>query len=165
MAGDYPAALDCVNQAREQFRSIGRDDCGPMVLTEIGLIKQHTGDYQGARDCYEQALPRYEIFQDLAGAVGPLIGLGDVESHEGATARARDYYRQALTVAREHTVPGDEAHALEGIGRSHLKDGHRDDGIASLREALAIYQRIGSPYAARVRDVLQEHETGIRTGE
>jgi len=165
MAGDYPAALDCVNQAREQFRSIGRDDCEPMVLTEIGLIKQHTGDYQGARDCYQQALPQYEAFNDPAGGIGSLIGLGDVESHEGATARARDYYRQALTVAREHTVPGDEAHALEGIGRSHLKDGHRDDGIASLREALAIYQRIGSPYAARVRDVLQEHETGIRTGE
>jgi hypothetical protein len=62
-------------------------------------------------------------------------------------------------------MPGEEARALEGIGRSHLKDGDRDDGIASLREALAIYQRIGSPFAARVREVLEDQEASTLTGE
>jgi tetratricopeptide (TPR) repeat protein len=123
------------------------------------------GDYKAARDCYEQALPQYETYQDPIGPIGPLIGLGDVESHEGATDRARDYYRQALIIVREQNVPSEEAHALEGIGLSHLKDGDRDDGITSLREALAIYQRLGSPFAARVREVLQDQEAGTQTRE
>jgi len=165
MAGDYPAALDCLSQAREQWLSIGRTDCEPIVLTEIGLIRQYMGDFKAARDCYEQALPLYETYQDVIGPIGPLIGLGDIESHEGATDRARDYYRQALIIVREQNVPIEEAHALEGIGLSHLKDGDREDGIVSLREALAIYQRIGSPFAARVRQVLEDQEASTLTGE
>jgi hypothetical protein len=41
---------------------------------------------------------------------------------------------------------------LEGIGQSHLQDGNPSQTIAPLREALAIYQRIGSPGARRVRE-------------
>jgi tetratricopeptide (TPR) repeat protein/transcriptional regulator with XRE-family HTH domain len=165
MAGDYPAALGCVSQAREQFLSVGREDCESIVLNEIGLIKQHMGDYQAARDCYQQALSQYEAYKDPLGATDPLINLGNVESHEGSTARARDYYRQALDVLRKHNLPGEEARALEGIGLSHLKDGDHDDGIASLQEALAIYQRIDSPFTARVRQVLRDQEASAHTGE
>jgi hypothetical protein len=53
-------------------------------------------------------------------------------------------------------VPLEEASAREGIGRSLL---HEDpaEAAACLREALAIYERIGSPDAQRVQDTLSEH--------
>jgi hypothetical protein len=53
-------------------------------------------------------------------------------------------------------VPLEEASALDGIGRSLL---HEDpaEAAAYLREALAIYERIGSPDARRVKDTLSEH--------
>ena len=66
---------------------------------------------------------------------------------------------------RELGCPYEEARALERIGLSHLEDGDRDDGIASLQEALAIYQRIDSPFTARVRQVLQDQEASALTEE
>jgi hypothetical protein len=52
--------------------------------------------------------------------------------------------------------PPDEARALEGIGRSHLQDGHNSQATACLRQALAIYQRIGAPAALRVQHTLRD---------
>jgi len=44
---------------------------------------------------------------------------------------------------------------VEGIGRSHFQDGHVGEGTAKLRQALAIYQRIGAPDAQRVQETLR----------
>jgi hypothetical protein len=51
----------------------------------------------------------------------------------------------------------EEARALEGIGHSHLRDGNSGEGIAQLQQALAIYQRIGTPGAQRVQETLRQH--------
>ena len=42
-----------------------------------------------------------------------------------------------------------------------LQDGNPGDGAAQLRQALAIYQRIGAPAARHVRETLRHH--GIST--
>jgi len=56
-----------------------------------------------------------------------------------------------------------EAHALEGIGRCHLQDGNPGEGTAKLLQALAIYQRIGTPDARRVQQTLQNHKLASAT--
>ena len=48
----------------------------------------------------------------------------------------------------------EQARALEGIGHSHLRDGHASEGTACLRQALTIYQRIAAPAARRVQETL-----------
>jgi hypothetical protein len=53
--------------------------------------------------------------------------------------------------------PLEEARAQEGIGNSHLQDGNPGQAAAQLRQALAIYQRIGSPGAQRVRETLRQY--------
>jgi hypothetical protein len=57
-------------------------------------------------------------------------------------------------IACDIGVPLEEAGSLEGIGRSHLRDGHASEAAACLRQALAIYRRIGSPAARRVQETL-----------
>jgi hypothetical protein len=54
-------------------------------------------------------------------------------------------------------VAPEEARALEGIGNSHLHDGNQRQAAPYLRQALAIYQRIGVPAARRVQETLQGH--------
>jgi hypothetical protein len=54
-------------------------------------------------------------------------------------------------------VPFEEARALEGIGRSHLHDGNTGQAATHLRQAAAIYQRIGTPGAQRIKDTLRDH--------
>jgi hypothetical protein len=47
---------------------------------------------------------------------------------------------------------------LEGLGHSYLQDGNPGQATEYLRQALAMYQRIGAPAAARrVQQILQDH--------
>ena len=93
----------------------------------------------------------------LYGQAYVLNSLGELASRTAATCQARDHHSQALAIAREIGAPLEQARALEGTGHSHLQDGHHDEGIAFLRQALAIYQRIGAPAARRVHDTLASH--------
>ena len=47
---------------------------------------------------------------------------------------------------------GKEARALEGISNSHLHDGNPSYAAEYLRQALAMYRRIGAPAAQRVQE-------------
>jgi molybdopterin/thiamine biosynthesis adenylyltransferase len=77
------------------------------------------------------------------------------ERHRTADGRqACGHHAQALAIARQLGTPPEQARALEGIGHSHLRDGHASEATASLEQALAIYQRIGSPAARRVQETL-----------
>jgi hypothetical protein len=71
----------------------------------------------------------------------------------GRAARPH-HYTQALAIVRELGAPPEEARALEGIGRSHLRDGHASEGTACLQQALAIHQRIAASAARRVQEIL-----------
>lgn len=51
-------------------------------------------------------------------------------------------------------MPIEEALALEGTGNSYLNEGKPAQASSYLRQALAIYQRIGVPDAERVRQTL-----------
>jgi hypothetical protein len=48
------------------------------------------------------------------------------------------------------------ARALEAIGRCDIQDGNPAGGATRLRKALATYQRVGAPDAARVQETLRD---------
>jgi len=62
-----------------------------------------------------------------------------------------------VAIARDLGTPPEQARALEGIGRSHLGDGHPAQAAALLRDALAINQRIASPAARHVEKTLRQY--------
>jgi Tfp pilus assembly protein PilF len=66
---------------------------------------------------------------------------------------------EALTIVRDTGALLEQADVLAGIGRCHLQAGDTADGIAFLRQALDIYQRIGAASAQSVREILKEHPT------
>ena len=121
------------------------------------MLQQLTGDYPAAAASHQQALELYRDFGNLAGVADTLNNLGRLSSRTSATRRARDHHNQALLLARDIGVPLEEARSLEGIGHSHLQDGHPGKGLECLRQALGIYQRIGSPRAQRVHETLRQY--------
>jgi len=86
-----------------------------------------------------------------------LNSLGELASRTSATGQAREHHGQALAIARQIGAPLQEARALEGIGHSHLHDASPSPATADFQQALAIYQRIGSPGAQRVQETLRRH--------
>jgi hypothetical protein len=79
-----------------------------------------------------------------------LDSLGELSLRLAGTADGQKYHAQALAIARDIGAQREEARALEGTGRCHLHDGHVVDGTTLLREALAIYKRIGTAAASGV---------------
>ena len=85
---------------------------------------------------------------------GPYIG--ELARRTSAPEQASEIHREALAKAIELGAPAEEARALAGLGRSQLA-GDSAEAATNLREALAIYQRIGTPEARLVQDTLDEH--------
>jgi tetratricopeptide (TPR) repeat protein len=119
-------------------------------------VQQATGDYPAAAVNLEQALQLHRDLGSRHGEAVVLNGLGELSSRTSATRQARHQHDQALAIARDLGARLEEARALEGIGRSLLHSSPAEAAVY-LRQALAIYQHIGTPGARRVQDTLDGH--------
>jgi tetratricopeptide (TPR) repeat protein/transcriptional regulator with XRE-family HTH domain len=154
--GDYRAAAACQHQALDLFRRLGDRLGQAWALDELGLVLQVTGDYPEAAASLQQSLRWHRELGARHGQAVVLNSLGELSSRTSATEEARDHHGQALAIARDLGAPLEEARALEGIGQSLLPDSPAE-AATWLREALAIYRRIGAPGARRVQDTLSDH--------
>ena len=154
LAGDYPAAVASSQRALSLFREVHHSSSEEArALNELGLVQQLSGDYPAAAASHQQALALCHD-SDRAGQAETLNCLGELASRTADGRQARDHHARALAIAREIGILPEEARALEGIGRSHLDDGHASEGTAYLGQALTIYQRIEAPAARRVQESL-----------
>jgi tetratricopeptide (TPR) repeat protein len=156
LTGDYAGAQAYQRQARDLFRSLGDRLGQAWALDELGLALLMTGDHAAAAACIHESI---QIHRDLGARHGmsvALNSLGELSFAASATADARAHHGEALAIARGLGSPLQQARALEGIGRTFLSD---DPARAAtyLRQALAIYQRIGAPGARQIQDTLEEH--------
>jgi tetratricopeptide (TPR) repeat protein/transcriptional regulator with XRE-family HTH domain len=156
LTGDYAAAAALQREAHELFRQLGDRLGQAWTYDEVGLVHKETGDYQAAAATLRQALQWHRELGSRHGEAKALNSLGEVLTETSATSEARDLHNQALAIARDLGAPLQKACALEGIGRSLLRE-DPFQAATYLREALAIYERIGSPDARRVLDTLTEH--------
>ena len=156
VVGDYPAAASYLHQGLEQFRDLGDRLGQAWALHGLGHVQRATGDYQAASASFSQVLRFYQDLGSRHGQAKALNSLGGLSRATSAAGEARHYHSQALAIAWEIGAHGEEADALAGIGLSLLPDSPAE-AAAPLRDALAIYQRIGSPTAQRIRDALARH--------
>jgi class 3 adenylate cyclase/tetratricopeptide (TPR) repeat protein/DNA-binding XRE family transcriptional regulator len=156
LTGDLQAAAATQRQALKLFRDLGDREDQAWVLNELGLVQQLAGDYPAAAASHEQALELFREFGVQIGQAEALNNLGELLSLSSASQQARDHHIQALAIARDLGAPRNEARALEAIGRCDIQDAKPAEGAARLREALAIYQRIGVPDAVRVQETLRD---------
>jgi tetratricopeptide (TPR) repeat protein/DNA-binding XRE family transcriptional regulator len=154
--GDYPAAASYLQQGLEQFRDLGDRLGQAWALHGMGHVQRATGDYLAASASLSQVLRLYQDLGSRHGRAKALNSLGGLSLATSAADEARNYHSQALAIALEIGAHSEEADALAGIGLSLLPRSPAE-AAAPLRGALAIYQRIGSPDAQRIRDTLARH--------
>jgi tetratricopeptide (TPR) repeat protein/transcriptional regulator with XRE-family HTH domain len=156
LTGDYAAALAHEREALELWRQLGDRLGQAWALDELGRVHQETGEYSAAGACLEEAL---ELHRDLGSRHGEIVALndlGELATRTSVPEKASEIHREALAKAIELGAPAEQARALAGLGRSQLA-GDNAAAARNLREALAIYQRIGTPEARLVQDTLDEH--------
>src|SRR6266496_3245712 len=142
------------------LQKLGSRHAEAEALTQLSALQHLTGDHQAAAASRTQALALHREVGDRQGQAETLNHLGALQATTRRPADRLARYTEALTIARDHAAPLDEADALAGIGCCHIQARDTAAGCAFLRQALDIYQRIGSPSAQRVQKILNEHATG-----
>ena len=162
-AGEVDAAISAEQQALGLYRRLGDRLGEGHALTSLGTLQYRTGDYQAAEASHTRALQLYRDLDDRSGETEALNNIADTVRGTGHPAQARPYYQKALEIATSIGALLDQARALEGLGLCHALEGNRSEGRKILSQALAVYQRIGSPHARELEQELAQVTTDSRT--
>jgi tetratricopeptide (TPR) repeat protein/transcriptional regulator with XRE-family HTH domain len=150
LTGDYPAALGAQEEALAIYRQIGGRLGQANALNAIGIVLRLTGEYAPAAEAHQQALSLYRQIGDQAGQAEALNDTGTLHRVTGEPELAEECHTEALELASVIGSSWEEAHALAGLGRCAVAAGRTAEGDARLRQAQAIFQRIGATEAAEV---------------
>ena len=142
--GDPASAADLHQQAIASFRHFGVRQGEANGLHTLGQVRQALGDTDAAADLYRQALEIFRQLGDTQGETQTLNSSGTLATRTGDPIAALDLHRQALSLAREIHSPLEEAHALQGTAQCATD---HDTALTAMRQAVAIYRRIGSAAA------------------
>ena len=142
--GDYLAATASLSQALHLFRDLSGRQGQAWALNHLGVVQQLTGDYAAATASLSQALQLFRDLGERAGQAEASINLGGLLFQSSAYREARSYFTHALSIAHAIDVPVLEARAHEGVGQSQIREGNPGQGADHLRQAQAIYRRIGT---------------------
>lgn len=156
LTGQYPAAVNCLTQALELYHAIGNRNGAAEALGNLGATHLATGDLPAAAASLQQALTLHRSIGRKNGQIDVLNSLGELSMALEEPQNAQARYEEALALARQLTDPPGEARALKGIGQCHLHHQRRGEGESFLRQALEIYDRIGSPMAEDVRKIIAD---------
>jgi tetratricopeptide (TPR) repeat protein/transcriptional regulator with XRE-family HTH domain len=152
--GDFVAARSNYRMALELYRFL-KDRLGEAhALNYLGIAEHQSDEYLTADATLTEALELYRGLGHRLGQAEVLNNLGDLHSVSDPE-QACAYYEQALDIARSITALLEEARALEGMGNRALHDLYSPGDSTYLRQALEIYERIGSPNAKRVGQTLR----------
>jgi tetratricopeptide (TPR) repeat protein/transcriptional regulator with XRE-family HTH domain len=157
VTGNYQAAATAVNQGLALVQELGSRSWEAEASHELGAVQYLTGDHQTAATSLTRALTMHRELGARYGEAESLNLIGALQvatlGPEAGIAR----YTEALTIARDIPAPEIEADALTGIGRCRIQTGNTTLGTALLRQARDIYQRIASPSAQHIQEILDEH--------
>jgi tetratricopeptide (TPR) repeat protein/transcriptional regulator with XRE-family HTH domain len=154
--GDFAAVKSSYAMALELYRGL-KDRLGQAhALNYLGIAQHVSDDYMTADATMAEALELYHSLGHRLGQAEVLNNLGELHSVSDPE-QARGYHEHALLIARSIAALLEEARALEGIGSNALHNPDSTREGTYLRQALEIYQRIGSPNAARVERTLRFH--------
>ncbi|MGW7365606.1 cyclophane-containing RiPP biosynthesis TPR protein HaaT [Streptomyces sp. NPDC054841] len=148
VSGDVTEAIQLQEEALGAYRDLGSRGGEAASLSELGVVRGIVGERDGAVEAFRRSLEIVRELGDRSGEAEVLNHWGTLLRTSGDPAAARERFERALGLARDIRCPLEEARALEGIGRCDwmVEGPARAEG--SLREALAVYRRLGASGAA-----------------
>ncbi|MFJ5954198.1 tetratricopeptide repeat protein [Streptomyces noursei] len=143
MMGEYAEAAKLSEQALDLYRTLGDRSGEAHTLQDLGELRSQMGNVTEGMELAAQSLDLFRKIGDRQGEAKALYIAGDLLAESGQPQQALASYEEALLLARQVRSPLEEAHALEGTARCQAR-ADAQAAIISLREAVAIYQRIGA---------------------
>jgi tetratricopeptide (TPR) repeat protein/transcriptional regulator with XRE-family HTH domain len=151
--GDLTEAADSARLSLELYQGLESLIGEAEAVRNLGAVQILAEDYEDAAVSLDRALTLSRQLANPNGQAATLNHFGDL-ALASRNGDACLHYQEALEIATGISAVFEEARAREGIGRCFLEAGSAGKGIAWLIRAHKIYQRIGSPRAARVTERL-----------
>jgi tetratricopeptide (TPR) repeat protein len=127
-----------------------------IALVYLGSAARRARDLPVAGQALGESLALYRDLGNCSGKPAALNEMGALHRLRGDLDQAACCHRRALELARQVDSRWDEAHARAGLGRCALDAGRGQDAAGRLRQALAIFKRMGAAQTAAAAEVTAE---------
>jgi DNA-binding SARP family transcriptional activator/Tfp pilus assembly protein PilF len=152
--GRHAEALEHHRQAITVFREIGDPVGETEVLIDLGTAHERMGRHREAADLHQQAEALAAKLGDRQLECAALNGRGRAARASGRVAEALVCHERALGQAREISDREQEARSLDGMAAVRERTGDAAEAQRLWAEALIIFDELGMPVAAAVRERL-----------
>jgi len=124
------------------------------VLYNIGLVHHARGELDQALAHYEKSLAAYQALSDRAGEAISHSRIGHVWRLRGDYVKALSHYQRSLEIRQRVGDRRGAALMLWNIGDVCERLECLDEAEGALDDALALYESMGLPEAAQLREAL-----------
>ncbi len=143
LLGDYPAALEALEQALVVYRHIGERLGQANALNYLGIVRCLTGDYPAAAQAQDQALTIYRDLGDRRGQANALRELGALRYVTDNYRAAAQALEEALGSYRHLGDRRGQADVLNYIGAVRCLTGDYVAAAQAQEQALSICRDLG----------------------
>lgn len=162
LTAEFGAAGQNHERALTLYTSLGNQAGEAETLNYLGTVRRLEHRYADAAACHAAALDLYLGLGTELGVAESLNGQGELALAQGQPDQAVARHEEALALVRIN--PAERARTLECLGRAQLALGQAEGARARLAESLAIYERVGSPFAEQLAAFLHGQAAGPDRG-
>jgi tetratricopeptide (TPR) repeat protein/transcriptional regulator with XRE-family HTH domain len=141
--GDYPAAVQTLEEALGLYRELGDRPGQAWALHRLGNCLERTGDYPGAVRALEEALGRHRELGDRRGQGNAYHCLANVQNLTGDYPAAVQALEQALGIFHSLGDRLSQAQSLNRLGAVRRFTGDYPAAVRALEEGLGIFRDLG----------------------
>ena len=141
--GENDLADALMQESLDLYRELGDEEGMARATAELGGVAIGMLELDRATALYEEAVSLFRRQGKLSRLAASLGNLGTIAHMRGDQATAIRYYAEAIDAGRAAKDEDGVAVNLHNLARSELALGHTGQGLAALRESLAIARRLG----------------------
>jgi predicted ATPase/DNA-binding SARP family transcriptional activator len=141
--GENELAADLLQESLDLYRELGDGEGIARSTAELGSVAIAEQDLDRAAALYNEAVPLFRSQGQLSRVAASIGNLGTIAHMRGDLDIAVRYYAEAIEASRAAADEDGAAVNLHNLARSELALGHLEEGMAALRESVAIGQRLG----------------------
>ncbi|BCL35694.1 tetratricopeptide repeat protein [Nostoc sp. MS1] len=160
--GKIEEAIAICEQSLALSEQIGDVQSQAGMLQCLGAFKANVGEIEAAIALYQQSLALDEQIGDVQGKATTLHQLGILKADRGEIEEAIALFHQSLALKEQIGNVQGKAMTLWWLGGMAEQQGNYNQALDYLQPALEILQRIQSPDAEAVRQIVERVRNLIR---
>ncbi|MEO1400371.1 MAG: tetratricopeptide repeat protein [Cyanobacteria bacterium J06635_1] len=161
--GDVAGAIALYEDSLAIKEKIGNVQGKAATLHNLASLKANQGDVAGAIALYEDSLAIEEKIGNVKGKAATLHCLAILKANQGDVAGAIEMFQESLAIEKQIGNVQGQAITLWWLGGLAANaQNNPDQALIYLQDACDILQRIGSPKAAQVQQLIEQVQAQTR---